>query len=271
MRYIRSPWWDGLFIFSGLPIGLALAFLYAMRRYDLLLAFLSVGIVLDTAHILSPLLLVGAHRSLREKALAEPVRFILVPVALIVGSAAGLKYVGSFGYLVVASWNGWHFCSQNFGVVQIYRRLWNWPGRRWLDRLMCFAMTGAFMFPPFTLALAILHIPYPQWWVPIARAPFDMPMIASYVFVVGMINFNHWLVALGLTTKVAQMPWWMWLGLLGLLGTSGFLWSVPKINSIAYAGVPSLIDFRMGLGLAHFWLDGLIWKRNSPAMKVVLA
>jgi len=85
-----------------------------------------------------------------------------------------------------------------------------------------------------------------------------------------VISVMHWLVSIGLGTAVTQIRWWLWLPLLLVLGCIGFGWHGASPTGTLLRSIPWLLAFRFGLGLVHFYYDGLIWKRGSPAMRVVL-
>jgi hypothetical protein len=105
MRYIRSPWWDGIFILSGLPIGLGLLGLtgpwYDWTPYSrhyasstaLLMAFWVVPF-LEIGHSLSPIVLAWLNAGFRRRMLERKGKYIVLPSAifvlyLAVGVAAG--------------------------------------------------------------------------------------------------------------------------------------------------------------------------------------
>jgi hypothetical protein len=168
----------------------------------------------------------------------------------------------SYAIIFSGIWNAWHFGSQNFGIAQIYRRLWRWPERRRLDKMVCIGLAFTALIP-IARFLGIFQIAYPHWLVIQTNPPLWL-----FFLIIGTFNVNHWLTSLGLSTKV--MPQWWWPGVLVLLGASAFLWAWP-LGGGPYRGLTALVYLNFGVGFAHYWVDGLIWKRGSPVMKAVLA
>lgn len=265
MRCIRSPWFDGLWIWSGVPIGLVLAGLSWGGFNSPLSACIAAFTVLDAAHLLSPMALIAVHPEMRRRAFNEPLKFIVVPVLLL---ALPTLYWGQLGrlapyaLLLRGAWNAHHFAAQWFGLVQVYRRLWKKPGRRQIDRLVCVIVVVAVMIPLSLYWSIILGVPPPRWLV----AQIMMPQWL-FVFFFGLLNINHWLSSIGLSIKVMECKWW-WLGLLALMAGSGFAWNMGVVG---VRGLEALVYLNLGVGMAHYWIDGLIWRRGEPAMRVVLA
>lgn len=271
MRFIRSPWWDALFIWSGIPIGLALVGLYFGGDPRLLALCMAALLTLDAAHLLSPMVLVGAHPELRQRAVAEPIKFIAVPGAFIVLATLFWRYLGPLApyvFVLRGSWDAWHTGSQNFGLVQIYRRLWLKPGRRWCDRLICVGLAVVITMP-IALFLNILHLPYPRWLIGQETLP---PWLMLFFF--GALRINHWTASIGLSLKVMrQAGWnpWKWLAVLVLLAASGFAWNMDRAG---FAGIAALFYLNFGIAIAHYWIEGWpckIWGRGSPLIQAALA
>lgn len=281
MRCIRAPWWDGLFIWSGLPIGLGLACL-ALMDYRQILNWCMVAILtLDAVHLLGPMAMVAGHPQLRQQAVEEPVNFIIVPGAMILLATlfwTDLGWLAPYAFVARGSWDAWHTASQNFGVVQIYRRLWGKPGWRWVDRSLCVVASVAMSIPVamFLGILGVLRPPYPQWLL----AQFQHPQWAALI-ILATLRINHWTTSIGLCSKVilaAGWKTWWWVGVLVLLGVSGFAWNMGRAG---FPGIAALITLNYGIGLAHYWIEGEfrvfgiklgggIWKRGSIAMRGVL-
>jgi hypothetical protein len=310
MKCIRSVWWDGFWIGGGLWIGIALAcialFVPLGSAYTLwgpfghgqwalaalgrgpietaLVVFFMCAIVVDTAHNMSPLLLTWTHPALRRIALVQWRWYILLPgavmfVACAIGAATSLGWTdfvrghgaiyhlaldwrNPFPWLVLiyVSWEVYHFGMQNFGILAIYRRINGSQGRtRTVDKFLCLAFTAALMVPPLLLAFGV---PGMGWWKP--------PLYVVFL-VVGVVSTMHWLVSIGLSLRVTQIRWWLWLPLLFVIGTVGFGWTAASPSGTMLRQIPWIMAFRFGLGFVHFLYDGFIWKRGHPAMQTVLA
>ena len=172
MIWIRGPWWDSCWILSGLPIGIAASVLALWVPWFWLLAF---GvIVFQTAHTISPIGLAWSHAGFRQIMLARPVKFVVVPVAILAswtlaGWIAGwywpqpafnpvtlkidvssrLEPLWVMG-AIYGIWNIYHFGKQNFGVMSIYRRKiggYDTQQRRF-DLIFCCTMAWAAMAVP---------------------------------------------------------------------------------------------------------------------------
>jgi hypothetical protein len=153
--WIRGPLWDGFWILSGLPIGLALISLTGpwydwpnlehYQHWTLLQLFFSLAVLLETGHALSPIALAWLHRGFRRILLERKDKYILLPTMIFAGSVAigGLTSLGLTDYRpgphhmfqidswtnpfpimvwIYMAWNAYHFGMQNFGVFSIYRR-----------------------------------------------------------------------------------------------------------------------------------------------------
>jgi hypothetical protein len=160
--WIRSPSWDAFWMLSGIPIGAALV-LAAPSVHLTLLAI----VLLEHAHFLSPIALAWGHSGLRRMALGHPLKFIGVPVAIILATTTigvltsaladlhidiGMKvkvydtadYKQPFVMMVVLYWfwNAFHFGMQNFGVLSIYRAK-SGSGNRRADMIYCLVVQAA--------------------------------------------------------------------------------------------------------------------------------
>jgi hypothetical protein len=200
MPWIRSPWWDGAWVLSGVAIGclLILATVYVAPR---VLILFGAGL-LGTAHLISPIALVWGRPDLRAMALSKPVKFIGLPllllaVAAIVGSiSAGLpldavldfskisvRSPADFGNPLIALmfiyvvWNAYHFGMQNFGVLSIYRAK-SGGGRRSWDMIFCLVMITAATLLPFAPRLPFALYSPIKWGV-IALAAASIPIMLS--------------------------------------------------------------------------------------------
>jgi hypothetical protein len=155
--WIRNAWWDSFWILSGLPLALGLLLLSPSIYLTLALVML-----LEHAHFLSPMTLAWSHTDFRGLMLRRPMKFIGVPILLVVTTTTigiltsrfvpdlnldiGLRvrvydfadYKQPFVMLVVLYflWNSYHFAMQNFGVLTIYR-MKSGSGNRRTDMIYC--------------------------------------------------------------------------------------------------------------------------------------
>jgi hypothetical protein len=149
-HWIRSPWWDGLWMFSGIwaPLLVALGYFIvgsfssdvrANVPFHQLPQFALAYTALGVLHRLSSTYSVLFTPILRDEIKSNPRRYLYVPLAILLGCIAlGQAFtfhaVFSFTHSPHAQlwaffalaygmllWERWHFCAQEFGVLSIYR------------------------------------------------------------------------------------------------------------------------------------------------------
>jgi hypothetical protein len=174
MIWIRSARWDAAWILSGLPIGWGLLLL--SPTIYLVLALI---VLLEHGHFLSPMTLAWGHAGFRRLMLRQPIKYIGLPIALILTTTSigiattlfadlhidvGMKvrvydfadYKQPFVIMVVLYWfwNAYHFGMQNFGVLSIYRRK-SGSGNRRADMIYCLFVQAAASFLVFAPHLGL--------------------------------------------------------------------------------------------------------------------
>jgi len=173
--WIRSAWWDSFWILSGLPLAVALLLLSPSIYLTLALI-----ILLEHTHFLSPMTLAWSHADFRALMLRRPMKFIGVPVAIILATTAigvltshyvpslhvdiGLRvrvydfadYKQPFVMLVALYfvWNSWHFGMQKFGVLSIYRAK-SGSGSRRTDMIYCLGVQAVSSIMVFSRVLEL--------------------------------------------------------------------------------------------------------------------
>ncbi len=181
--WIRSPWWDGFWILSGLPLAAALTCATAFLSSATILLWCFV--VIDTGHTLSPIVLAWSHSGFRQLMLQRLIKYAGLPLATLVlaalaglvgghalhglhfdaqhfSFAAGPTTLGELGnpfmamVAIYALWNAYHFGMQAFGVMSIYRRKTGGyaTGQRGVDMAYCCCVIWATMLMPFIPRLA---------------------------------------------------------------------------------------------------------------------
>ncbi len=281
MRWIRNPWWDGFWVLSGLPIGLALLFIIpnthhmstaaaamVIRNSGLMyiaMAFFCLVVVLETAHATAPIVLAWTHSELRPLILARPRKHIWLPLVLIaicmaIGTATSFgwtswkpadklnltDFANPFPALFWAymAWNYYHFSMQNFGVVQLYRRRGTY---RSLIKGCCILATAA--------AIVLPLIWYEFWLVWLAF---------------GLLSMNHWLTAIGLCSAVSKRPW-LFIGGVLLIGLLGFAWLIVTPVGTRARPVPLIAAIPMALGMIHFIYDSSLWRISDPQIRGIVS
>jgi hypothetical protein len=255
-----------LWLLSGLPIGLALVVLPPAGR----LLFFTAAVFLETGHSLSPIVMAWTHRGFRAIMFRQPKKFLLLPL-VVFGSAFAIGVVTSVGstsfipgpyhdrqitdlrnpfpilvwvYLI---WNGYHFGMQNFGVLSLYRDKPRSAQRRQIDMFLCIAGTALGMYA-----------------LPMLAGSQSLAMLC-----VGIFSFNHWLVAIGLASRVSRHTWVFIAAMLGA-GAVGFVWMIPASNGPMIRVIPVIICARMGLGFVHFLYDRWVWKLSDPLVRATI-
>jgi hypothetical protein len=101
-----------LWLLSGIPVGVALA-IVPMRVVE---PVLIAGVILETAHLCSPIALAWSHQAFRGT--MSLLKYVLFPLAVFAGAlVAPLQWVSGFYF----AWNIYHFGTQNFGVLCLWR------------------------------------------------------------------------------------------------------------------------------------------------------
>lgn len=181
--WLRSPVFDLFWVLSGLPFGAALTALSLLMPAGAII--LSLVLLTQTAHLLSPMALAWSHDGFRALMLRRPIKYITLPAAILIGAVlvgviAG-RHVASLHFnpnsfslatgpttlaefknpfmamvAVYAAWNAYHFGKQAFGVMSIYRQKQGGYGyhQRRIDLFYCCAVVWATMLIPFIPQLA---------------------------------------------------------------------------------------------------------------------
>jgi hypothetical protein len=255
-----------LWLLSGLPIGLALVALPPTGR----LLFFTAAVFLETGHSLSPIIMAWTHRGFRLLMLSQPGKYLVLPSAVF-ALAFGVGIMTSLGWTsyvpgpyhsrqitdlrnpfpilvwVYLIWNGYHFGMQNFGVLSLCRHKPRSARRRQIDMFLCLAGT----------ALGMYALPMLAWSQSLA------------LLCVGVFSFNHWLVAIGLSSRVSRHTWGFIAAIL-VAGTVGFVWMIPTSNGPMIRVIPIIICARMGLGFVHFLYDRWVWKLSDPLVRATI-
>jgi hypothetical protein len=175
--WIRDPWWDCLWILSGIPLGATLTSLSAWVPVGMIMLW--IVLLTETGHLLSPMALAWNHRGFRPMMLRRPIKYIAFPAVILLGAAlvgaiagrhvqnlsfnpnnfslaAGPTTLAQFKNpfmamtALFAAWNAYHFGKQAFGVMSIYRYKRSYSsGQRRIDLWYCCAVVWAAMAMPF--------------------------------------------------------------------------------------------------------------------------
>ncbi len=202
-------------------------------------------IILDTAHVMSPMVMAWSRGDFREVMLRHWPRYILIPAVVLAASLAAATQAKAVVDTVVTIyfvWNVWHFASQNYGLLRLaqLRRRWNWRPD-W----------------PFCMAVTIVGMVV---WPVLAADPWTWRLINLAIFAI-----PHWVSEIFLTSWVSTC-WRVFAPMILALGCVGFLWAVPRSTGMPVVGVV-WVCFRIGLGFVHFLYDGMIWRFRDPEIR----
>jgi hypothetical protein len=232
--WVRSPWWDGFWLLSGLPIGIVLMLLAPGMVLPLAVAVM----VLESAHVVSPIVLAWTRPELRAIVSREWIKHIAVPAAVMGGV---LIFPPAWIAGLYWAWNIYHFGMQNFGVSSLY-----WRGRR--QRAL-------------------------RKWIALAVTAFGMgvvPMLTQSwsvtAFMTGLFSFGHWLADIGLSSRVAR---WHWAFISAVLAV-GVAWLLLRNGPLSVRLVPQILVIRSGIGMVHFIYSARIWKLSDPQIRAVV-
>jgi hypothetical protein len=254
-RFVGLLW--GL---SGIPVGVALIFLPDPAR----LACFTLFVLLETGHSLSPIALAWTHTGFRRVMLCRPQKYLLLPavvfgLTLAVGvatSAGWTSYVPGphhFFHLtdwtnpfpvvvwIYWLWNIYHFGMQHFGVLALCRGGARSRRQRHADMALCLAVTA--------FGMAALPKLASEQWV--------------FFLTMGIFAVNHWVVDIGLSSRVSKHGWLFAGGVL-LAGAIGFVWMIPTPKGILIKVIPVIICARLGLGFVHFLYSRWVWNLSDP-------
>lgn len=219
------------------------------------IALFGFAIVCEQAHVASPIVLAWSHPGLRKIALSRPIETILLPILAIYimlllppapaewGIPEPFRQVW-WAWIVYWPWNIWHYSLQNYGVCRIL----GWGVNKWV-------IVGA--------TSAVMATSTGPFW--------DSPFPSPWVFWVWLfaIEFNHWLVDIGLSSRVSR-HWWLFLAAVLAVGCVGFAWKVPRADHIATLAIPWVIKARWGVGIAHFLYSRWVWKFSDPQVRTLI-
>jgi hypothetical protein len=232
MRWVRNPWWDGFWLLSGLPIGIMLMLFSPGMVMPLAVAVM----VLESAHIVSPLILAWTRPELRAIVSREWIKHIAAPAAIMAGV---LLFPALWVMWVYWAWNIYHFGMQNFGVTSLY-----WRPNRELRKWACLGLTA-----------------FGMGVVPYLTHNLQISMLCM-----GIFGFNHWLTDIGLSSRVARWHW----GFIAMVPLIGVAWLLLRNGPLSVHLVPQILAIRAGIGMIHFVYSARIWKFSDPQVRAAI-
>jgi hypothetical protein len=266
VRWIRGPFSDCCWFFSGVPLGMAFASGTVPPP-----AIVHGLIALNTAHLFAPVAMTWSHRDFRQIMLAQKRKFIVAPI-LLLGLGPSLAcaawhsgIVPEINVMTLARryanpadafrcplepliaayfvWNIYHFAMQNYGLLRIYR-----PS---MDTTMAMRVMA--------FATVMLMVVIPD--------SYRVPWLS--LFMLGAVVFNHQLAALGLAAHIwanhhhRSQLWFV--GPLLLLGALA-AWGMALIPSVWLLWL-IIGGVRITLGFGHFLYDRWVYTFSDPRVR----
>ena len=238
-----------LWLLSGVPIGLLLWRLPPSGR----VACFAILLLLETMHVLSPILLAWMNKGFRRMMLQDTRKYVVLPAAVFLGAtlvsiatAAGWTaydrasgpihphatgwdnpYPILFGVYLV--WNYYHFAMQNYGVMRL-----------------CGIDPG-------------------RWGKPVAF----IGTALGLKFATLATSANHFITDIGLSWRMSGYRAAFLCPLL-LLSPIAFLWNSPTGTKPMLGLVIVLVGMRWGVGFVHFLYSRWVWKLSDPQVRATI-
>jgi hypothetical protein len=301
------PFAGWLWLSSGVPLGLGLV----ISPPSVWNAFFAFAVLLEIGHALSPIVLAWTDGRYRSLIFKHPGRYILLPGSLLmaafaIGAATSLGWTSfvrpaqdltgqnyaftdlrnPFGLMVSVYWwwNVYHFGMQNFGVLTMCR-----AGRKVRAARKMLSIGPWQLLRP--RASALLCVAATAFGMVILPKLLHSPELGVVVYCVLFVN--HWVVAIGLSSRVEAASGTcrplaralvFALGIL-LLGGIGFVWSAPAWIWRAWGYsipawepdymlishvVPVVLSLRFGLSFVHFLYDRHVWRMSDPEVRAII-
>lgn len=236
MHWIRSPWWDGCWIWSGVPIGIVLMLFVPSPR----IWYMAITIMaLETGHLVSPMILAWSKPGLRAIVCEEWGKYIVAPVIIMAGC---LFLPFDLVFNAYLAWNVWHYGMQIFGISCLYSRPRDADAR-------------------VRRALLIMGLFILQY---VAAGFIASPSLQ--MLTLGVFSFNHWLADIGLS---GQASGWRW-GFISLVLALGVAWVLLRNGPWTVHNFPQILALRAGMGMAHFVYSARVWKFSDPRVRTTI-
>jgi hypothetical protein len=237
MSWVRNPWWDGFWLLSGLPIGIALMlFVPGPGIWYMAITIM----ILETGHVISPMILAWTKPGLRRIVSREWGMHIALPIGLVAGC---LLAPWQMVFSIYFAWNIWHFGMQIFGVSCLYHRPGSPTAHFW-------RALGCVLFTAFSIGLL----------------PFFGEGPRTHALSFGVFSFNHWLTDMGLSSQASG---WRW-GFIPLVLAIGAIWLVLRNGPLSAQVVPQILAIRAGIGMIHFVYSARVWKLSDPQVRATI-
>src|SRR5258708_7370359 len=112
--------------------------------------FFMVLVVLDTAHVLSPMAMAWSRGDFREVMLRYWPQYIIAPffvLAVSLAAASQPRPVVDAVVTIYFTWNVYHFGAQNYGLLRLLQMRWGWSWRPGWAFCMAVTIVGMVVVP----------------------------------------------------------------------------------------------------------------------------
>lgn len=315
---MRNPTYDCFWLLSGPAIAVILLWIMPQNGALIggqLVPIFWITLALQDGHLLAPMALAWGHKGYRDQVMRpKPWKYAALPAAIVLGCAGvGLALGGSLHInpslinwhpdyrdlnsplvdllAIYIVWNVWHFASQNYGILSIYRRR-SGSGRRWLDRAFCIGcqlatvtigyFTDSDLGPVIivltlagTAIVALFETRASPRLLFIAANALGVLVVAaagSWLWAFAIWQLNHWTVALGVAGHTwgnhhRRSPLWF----IGAMMTAGvalfwFLFAPHfTIDVVSWA-----VGARLGIAFVHFLYDRRLYRFSDPTVRATI-
>jgi hypothetical protein len=192
--------------------------------------------ILESGHVVSPIILAWTKPELRAIVKHEWIKHIAAPAAVMSGV---LIFPAAWVAGLYWTWNIFHFGMQNFGLSSLYCRR-----HRQLRKWLCLGLTAFGM----------------------GALPLITHNMAVSMMCTGIFSFNHWLVDIGLSSRVARWHW----AFIAFVLAIGAAWLLARQGPLSTRLVPQIVVIRYGIGMIHFSYSASIWKFSDPRVRTAI-
>ena len=307
MKWIRSAWWDGAFLLSALWVAPLLAFVDV---------YLYVTIAFWIGHRVSSSYLAYCTREYRPLLTTQRTRFVWVPLVIALGTFAflfaPLPWPRGERVVVLAvidyAFVTYHFASQHFGVLSLYRMRAGVETRR-ADRAFALGVGGALVIVaeavagtmffqsewlgalPYVdelrvgativvvvgtvgvLALSRSSVPRALYIVNVSALVLGALWLSPAVFIV-LWTTQHWTAAVGLATITTRSHKPI-IVLVALVLVSIALYPLMEVEAAGDAGrwvetpvASVLVAIAFVTAFVHYQLDRAVFRFSDPAVRI---
>lgn len=226
----------------------------ALLRFEIWFAVL---LLLETMHVLSPILLAWMHKGFCQIMLQHPRKYIMLPTAIFALAAT----------VSVATAIGWTAYDPSYGPIKAHATGWKNPFPS------LFAAYLVWNFYHFSMqnygVLRLCGVDVGRWGKPVAF----LGTAVAIKFMPLMMSVNHWITDIGLSLRVISRKWWF-LYILIVLSPVVFLWNFATPDGIGVRRMEGVVivfvGLRLAIGFVHFLYSRWVWQLSDPQVRATI-